>query len=529
LQKTNIKFNNLIIILSSILFFASFALLVPKGSGPDESYHLTAIWCSSDKVAGHCENLEIGQGSNNVRFDVPEVLFEGENCHVSSNSDLTSINRCVSAQNVSQLAMLNSYHIPYLSSGLLYKILGSMMVLDDVRSNLMLIKFFPILILLILLIGLNIINKNMLLPALAMTLIIYNPQVLFLFGTFNPSLYAIIGATFFPFFYRELFRLKTKRQQIIVYVNLVITTILLIGSRTDSMLLILVFLLLNLTLNFKEFNQVGKNSKVFVIILTSIVFLNLLYSLSKFSFSNLNGQASNSFFETYFDWISLNYIFNLPGLWLGMFGYEGTGGVIGLGWSTIPIPIIIPFIQIILIVLIFAHFFVIISYRNRIMILILLFLFFIVIPSLPMTPMNISTTGYYQPRYILPAFCLIISLLISSDKTGEKKFNWSAILYLSFFSTLIFIYTFQLRISRGLDIYSDWYVNMLTNINTKMWPRANPWNYDWNKINEFDLQYYLSANKFTLVLLVFFSLYLSLILGLKKPIDNRNTWNKQIQ
>ena len=179
-----------------------------------------------------------------------------------------------------------------------------------------------------------------------------------------------------------------------------------------------------------------------------------------------------------------------------------------------------------MVVLIFAHFFVIISYRNRLIILILLFLFFIVIPSLPMTPMNISTTGYYQPRYILPAFCLIISLLISSDKTGEKKFNWSGMLYLSSFSTLIFIYAFQLRISRGLDIYSDWYVNMLTNINIKMWPRANPWNYDWNKINEFDLQYYLSANKFTLALLTFFTLYLSLILGLKKPIENRNTWNK---
>jgi hypothetical protein len=528
LQKVILKNNNTFTIFSTILFLAAISFFVPKGSGPDESYHLTAIWCSSNQVEGHCENFEVGQGTNNVRFDVPEVLFEGENCHVSSNSDLKSISGCVNAQNVSQSTFSSSYHIPYLYSGLLYKILGTMMVLDDIRTNLALIKFFPIFILLIMLVGLNRINKKLLPLTLAMMLIMYNPQVLFLFGTFNPSLYAVLGATFFPLYYKELFTKKTKKQMSIVYVNLIIATILLIGSRTDAMLLILIFLVLNFALNFKATNSLSKISKIFLIILTAIISVNLMYLLGKFSFSNLNGKANNSFLETYFDWISFNYIFNLPGLWLGLFGYEGTGGVVGLGWSTIPIPIIIPFIQTIMMVLIFSYFFLRIGIQNKLIISILLFIFFVLIPSLPMTPMNVSTTGYYQPRYILPAFCLIFSSLIASEKANGKKFNWNGMLSLSFMSTLIFIYTFQLRISQGLTLYSDWYVNLLTNINASMWPRANPWNYDWNKISEFDLTYYMSENKFVLVLLACFFSYLSLMLRLKKPIYESKTGNKEI-
>jgi hypothetical protein len=504
------------LILCFVALLTFFNLLVPKGTGADESYHLTAIWCSSEKSAGNCENLEIGEGRNNVRIDVPEVLFEGEECHVSSNSRMTSITDCNNQQNFSLYKTKSSYHIPYLYPGTLYKILGTFLILEDIVLNLEILRFVPILVICIALIGILLIDKKMLITIITLNLIIFNPFVFHLFGSFNPSLYSIIGATYIPIYFKLLIEDTDRKYSKIINFNLVILTLFLVGSRPDSMLLLIVFIALFVIFNIKKIVDLKIDRKIVLIMIVIYVLANFIYTQYKFPVSSLSRVSSRNFIDFFFDWTSFNYLFNLPGLWLGMFGYEGTGGVLGLGWYTIPVPIIVPFIQLVLVISIIAFFYPQSSFQVKITLWIIFFLFFIMVPSIPMTPQVVTTTGYYQPRYILPALSMIMTILVFQYPNMNKKFNWNKLLALSLFSTIIFIFTFQLRISDGLEIYSDWYVDLLNTINPNMWPRSNSQNYNWDKIMNNSLLDFMEAKRFSFVLITLLTNYLLLSLNIKE-------------
>jgi hypothetical protein len=444
---------NLRLLAAGILLFlvsATFSVITPVFSGPDDDFHLGSIWCADGISQANC--VSTSNDEYTTYGQVPNGLGDLLRCKSRVVSDAPN---CTSLPDRSGYAQVRINDSAYPMG--FYKF-NNLLITSDVKQSIAKMRISnSILLLLALFVSFLILPLGSAVKMIVSSTILLLPFPLFFVGTNNPQVWSLTTIIPLYFVFSEAYRnLDTKHDtiQIIRYVFLIFVTGLFVSSRGDGMY-ILIFLLGVIAL--ADLKNLNKERVIFAAIwTTSIMVVDKIYGADGMRLSSAKMQSDGNSFN-------LHNILELPGFALGMFGGRGDSGYLGLGSYDLPLPSL--FWSSILFVL---FTFLSISHKDRFrdMAFAVGIIGVFVISLYGMNQQAANTAGFFQPRYLLP-FALI-AILVKLERNLDHV-SWTRVILTmvaQLLAFIVFLYAVVLRYSSGIQVENSKYLELFSLPNT---------------------------------------------------------------
>lgn len=384
-------------LIAILLTLVTWMLAVPRGSTPDEGYHLASIWCSSGISESQCEPLE---GSDTID-SIVLTPFISTFCYnrspdFSANCDVAPTDGAMAAH---QRFDGNDFRVFY------YKVQHPLThfgpVVGVTLMRLLNIGIFMFVFGAIIYMNLGVVRIH----GLIALFLILVPQGLYLLASVNPSSWAITGVGTNWVFLLGLLNAKDRRTR---FLNggMWLFTLILAFSRLDSIGLLLFSAAMVLLFSNSSRGSGRKRLTSLVAIALAIVVLNERFGLLSTFLSSVGTTFAENKPDFFVYW--LFHLVDIPAFSFG-FNYEDFGP---LGGSLeILLPAIIPIIVSGILVAVIAPLISRFSVRS------LLFAVsssgFLYIILLQQLSVEQTYNPYWvQGRYILPILPFIIGFLI---------------------------------------------------------------------------------------------------------------------
>ncbi len=499
---------------SLLLFFfiliTCFSVITPVSAGPDDDFHLASIWCADGKNAKTCS--EFTSDEYRTYGKIPGDLSVLISC---KSRDISISPNCKDDADtgIATFVRVNNGEYP----SIFYKFFNLFVSQDSLKSIIIMRLFNSCLVFLSICFAIALLPIRSSTKILQFSFLLLVPFPLFLLGTNNPqswSAFLIIPVYFIVSNILVDFNYLKRKILVLQNLFLMVTVIMIIGSRGDGIYLILFLIAIVCLANFKHIDKIKIPIVGFWIIAGFV--LDRIFGPRNFALAVSNMESEGRSF-------TFHNIMELPGFLLGIFGAKGDSGYLSLGSYDLPLPSIswVAIALSLALLLSGGH------SDNYHKFAFVVGLFGVAIICLyGMNQQMANTAGFFQPRYLLGF--VFITLLVGIDKNLERitQLKYFAILFLSTLCYATFIYAVILRYSSGIRVESSEYLQMFAAPNTYVSKSLIHW--EWISGSVHGLYSFNSELIFFIMLALSLSLSTSLYLMRKyylrlDSVSQRNT------
>ena len=447
------------ILLSFVIALGAWAYASPIGADPDGNFHLASIWCGQGYETGKCEPPS--EASKNVVpkiVKVPQVIAVANGCRPGAAAYAASCTAELVLQN-------DMTETGYNNAGRLYPNgyywVASHLVTDDAVQSIIRIRFMNILLFMILITAVNIVLPSQIKRSVNLThLVLLLPLGLFLIASNNPSSWAISGlGTFWAFLYGYL-TIDNRNKIIAAGLFTFLSALMAMQARADSAAFVIVVSVFVCCVAFIR-NKPIRNTMYKRLALPFLILIPayLTYASSSQSSAISKGLLAG---EKYGRDPLVTILWNitrLPGMFAGIFGYNGAGG--GLGW----LDVVMPEIVTLMLVFVFAYLVSQSSVKRPSPEVLTLVGFLGLICAMPLVILQKDQAFVgenFQSRYLLPSVLALAGLYFSRSTIldGDAKYKSqriiTAVILVSAY--LVALHTTIRRYVTGNDVL-DWNLN----------------------------------------------------------------------
>lgn len=423
-----------------------FSVITPVFSGPDDDFHLGSIWCSEGIDETKCKGVSRDEYTSYGQ--VPPDLFSLIACkgrNISEISDCSAETPRDTPTNV----RINSGAYP---SGF-YRFFHNF-ILSDAKDSVLVMRIVNIFIFIsILVFSALLLNRERVLKLFFSIILTAIPFPIFLMGTNNPQTWSLLVVIPMYFVISQILDdLENQKETRVLTKNifLIITTVMAISSRGDGIYL-LAFLFTVCALNhFQRFNK--RISIFFMSWISILVIMNLNFGPKSLKLSSAKMPSEN---ESY----SLHNILELPAFLLGVLGGKGDSGYLSLGSYDLPLPSISwAFLTLSIAAISLFRF----EMKSKGLTVLISLLAVVFIALYGLNQQSASTSGFFQPRYLLPFLMVAATALVDMNlnfATDRRILFIFAGLFVSFCS---FAYAVILRYSTGINVEDNKYLEIFS-------------------------------------------------------------------
>ena len=406
----------------SFLILLGWAVGSPPGSSPDEDIHLTSAWCYAKYQGATCET-------------VPLRLVEIGKCYFKDSGTIATCEKSIPKDEVSPERIYNDK--------IYYDFLANFVSLESIDKStvqIRLINSFLSAVSILILVLLT--SRLIYLPIMISWLVVNIPLGFFILSSVNPSSWLIVFSfLFLPLIYR-IFADKNKIYLFVTkFIILGLSYWLALNARPDTLLFATIF---GIALLPVVFSSEIKKLRIRVLFYVLTLFVSMYLMLYIWSRSNIANYRESK--------ISIwEIITSLPSIITGVFGGWGLGS---LETTMPPVTYVGSFVTVLALLFYGLRF---INSSEAVSIF-LIGLFAFIVPFFVLLRSNLRVGEWYQPRYILPIFYVLIGLsLIVIFRSFHAKSLLIIINFVFFLSSITFIFalhTFYRRYVEGLDNFN---------------------------------------------------------------------------
>ena len=458
------------VFVSLLLSLGAWALASPIGSDPDGQFHLTSIWCGSGYSDGQCE-APTDESANLTpkAINVPVAVALVANCYanksdISSACSLTELNNHEMIQ-----SQINNEGRLYPN---FYYFVASKFVRQNVSQSALLIRFFNILLFVLLAIGIWKIAPRDIRDGVSLTLATFLiPLGLFTIASNNGSSWTITGISFYWAFLVVYLESTDRRIWISAGFFSALSALMALGSRADGAVFVLVSTVVGILI------AMGRNLKAVRLNWMRLIVPLVIIPLSINSY--LGAGQSAAFASGLMGSTSIGRnpyaalfgnLLRLPVFFMGALGAPRSMG--DLGWLDTQMPELVSGFVLFTVagVIVFS-----LKKRTRYESLALIIcIFAMLLTPIAMLYMDNAIVGeLVQARYVLPLILLAMGVLTSGVRVDTSslmplKFRIIGGLFLSI-AYAVALHTNMRRYITGNDV-SHWNLNK----NLEWWWKSGP-------------------------------------------------------
>ena len=434
----------------------------PVASDADGTFHLVSIWCGSGYKDGQCE-----PGMTHEGVTIPGVaMVPSAIARDYGNLDTTSLNGQFAANYRNNLSGLypNGYYW-----------FASKFVRSDVNTSVIILRWINVFIFSFFVLSANnFLPKNMQKGfALAFSILLM-PLGLFIVASNNPSSWAVTSVgTYWVFLYVFLTE-KVSIKRIFAGCLCGLSALIGMSARADASAYLVVTTLVVIALvHSRKLVEIKNILKQLILpaavsICAIFSFLTALQSRAISSgFIAVNGLAGRDASSPIkFDLSGFIYnLTKLPGLFAGIFGLEGTLGILG-GYITFYMPDLVPLSMVFLLGVFISHGR---SQRAKLEVttLVALFALIALMPLVVLNRSNALLPSLVQSRYLLPITIPLLGIYLSGSMI-EKSIRTSRMLkHITF---MILVASYAVALHKTLRVFVSEQGSIQLNLNqSKIW------------------------------------------------------------
>jgi hypothetical protein len=388
----------------------------PVASDPDGTFHLVSTWCGSGFKSGQCEPALNHEGKEIAGV----VMVPAEIAKNYGNLDTSSLNIEMAANFRNNLGGLypNGYY--WFTS----KFVGS-----EINETVIFLRWMNVLIFAFLLSAASSLLPRNMRKGFALTFsVLLVPLGLFIVASNNPSSWAITSVgTYWAFLYVFLSE-KEFKKRIVAGLFCGLSSLIGISARGDaSAYLVLTSIVVIAIVHSRGIvdarrllNRLWVPALVAVFALFTFLNNNQRYVVSDgfVAANGLVGRAPAT--NPKFDVSSLVYsLTELPGVFAGFFGLEGTLGMLGGGTISVFMPDIVP-LSMVFLVATFVSKATATRAKLEIVTLITFLTLICILPLYVVYRSNAVLPDLVQSRYLLPVFISFFGLFLAGSKIESR-------------------------------------------------------------------------------------------------------------
>lgn len=315
----------------------AWAYASPVGAGPDDDFHLVSTWCAGPTAAETCADAPRGDDYHLVPEALARIACFAGHAEVSAACQETAFDWNLETVVESDRGNFDSTYPP------LYYAVNGLFTSADVQTSALLMRVFTIVLFLAIVVVLHRLLPLHLRPALVWGWLVSTlPLGLFLFGSNNPSAWAMIGVGSSWIALLGYFE-TTGRRRVALGAVFALSVVLAAGSRGDAALyagLGIVLVLVYAVRARKSFFLAAILPVVMGLVALAF-FLSARQrssGLTGFGGSSASGEIEpGNLAEGLTGFAQLSYnLLNAPFIWVGNFGEWG------LGWLDTSFPAVVP-------------------------------------------------------------------------------------------------------------------------------------------------------------------------------------------
>ena len=237
-----------LLLLGTIITFGSWALASPPGSGPDDEYHLSSIWCSRGYRIQFCEKstsiYEVKIPLQLHRNGGPRTIF----CYAGDSKISASCIRGLDAEALTKLESSKRFNTSRIASNF-YKSNG-FLVSPNVNRSILTMRFLQIFVFFAL-IGFAIYSSGERKWAVLLALFVgMVPVGLFIIPSTSPSSWAIVGVVSAGICVMNSLIASRKSHQVIAVIGFLVAILLTRNVRADVNIMLVICITLGLVSGF---------------------------------------------------------------------------------------------------------------------------------------------------------------------------------------------------------------------------------------------------------------------------------------
>ena len=447
------------IFVALLVSFGAWALASPVGSDPDGQFHLTSIWCGSGYSDGQCE-APADESANLIpkAINVPVAVALVANCY-ANKSDISSACSITELNNHDMIqSQINNEGRLYPN---IYYFVASKFVGQNVAQSALFIRFFNILLFVLLAVGIWKTAPRDIRDGISLTLATFLiPLGIFTIASNNGSSWTITGISFYWAFLVVYLESTDRKIWVTAGFFTALSAVMALGSRADGAVYVLVSTVVGILIAMGRNLTAVRSNWMRLIVPLVVLPLSISSYLgagqsAAFS-SGLMGSTSigRSPFSALF-----GNLLRLPVFFMGALGAPRSMG--DLGWLDTPMPELVSGL-----VLFTAAGVIVFSLKNRSRfesLALILCIFAMLLTPIAMLYMDNAIVGeLVQARYVLPLILLAMGVLTSGIRKDAlslmpRKFRIIGGLFLSI-AYAVALHTNMRRYITGNDI-SHWNLN----------------------------------------------------------------------
>lgn len=391
----------LVVAVGALLCGGAWALSSPVGSSPDDSYHLSTIWCvGATDESGSCRELPDGpEGERTVR--VPGLVGGGQ-CYAFDPTSSASCQDDLRGRNVATSAVDDGGY-----PGGYYRFMH-LFVGDSVVQSVLTMRIVNVSIAALLLTAIGLASgagaRRMAAYSTTVTLV---PLGWFLIGSVNPSSWAVVGVTGWGLALNAVFSAPTRRRRQVLVGLALVSAFLAVNSRADAAIYTVIVAVAVCLLHWRA--VLARKSVLVVPAIAAV--MCAWVSLTAGQLGGIAGASAES--ERPASEVVANLVLEWPTLIGGVFGYS-----FGLGWLDTPMSglTVLPALMIVGFVALsgLAQ-----GGWPKVVACLGLGLPMILLPLSTLYRIRYVVGESVQPRYLLPLLPILVALMLAGRRPGS--------------------------------------------------------------------------------------------------------------
>lgn len=395
-------------VVSLLLVGIAWALSSPVGSSPDDDFHLPSIWCAPTAPDELCRDLGPSSRDGFRRVEVSASLGPDVACFRYQMFESAGCQRLGATDVIETTANDDLYPGGY------YFLMGAF-AREGVAQSVVLMRLINFALCVALLVASALLAPARIRRSAVVALIATSvPMTLFLFSSTNPSGAVIASTSAVWMMLHALLAPAERRARSLQVGVLVVAAVWALTSRSDAgMFLVIAAVAVAFSQPRTRLREIVSHRVVVALLVVSAAFIALAL-VSRFPDAGIGiGMQKADYDRSWGEVFFYNFV-NLPLMWTG-----GLGGQ-GLGWLDTPIPLVVSFVTVPLVVLTIA-----VGYRDastggRRSVAWLLGML-AVIPFYVMASDRSLVGEIFQARYLLPLLPVVVMCALESTRFARGE------------------------------------------------------------------------------------------------------------
>ncbi|MDF1605227.1 DUF2142 domain-containing protein [Nocardioides sp. YIM 152315] len=385
-----------------VLCGGAWALSSPVGSSPDDSYHMTSIWCvGASETSRPCTELGTDP-EGNLRVKAPALVAGGQCYAFDPTASAACQEPLVGKRGETSAVDTGDYPGGYYSFMHLF-------VGKSVVKSVLMMRMANVIIAALLLTAIGLASasgaRRMMAYAVTVTLV---PLGWFIIGSVNPSSWAVVGVTGWAFALNAVFTAPSVRRRYVLAGLALLSALLAVTSRGDAAVYVVITGVAVSVLNWRILL-----ARRWLAVIPAVAFAVAAYvALSSAQVGSVAGASAET--DRALREVVTNFVLESPALISGMFGYS-----FGLGWLDTAVPSLAAYPVALILGFVFLN--GLGQGRwSKALAMLGIAIPLVALPALTYFRARLVVGESVQPRYLLPMVPILVGLALVGRQHGSS-------------------------------------------------------------------------------------------------------------